>query len=222
MELEKKKEITKKAVELAIMNPSLSMRALAREVGGTTSTTLKKFFDTLLPKYFPDLLEQMKESKKMYMKQTEEEKYHKSRAYQKKRRELIKIEEANEVADYIIRHHATMKQAAIQFSRPVANLQRSLNLLRKENAQIREDLDRVFAENKNNYYQKLGTLTKDRIAMIRKCVNFINSHPEYSSLAVKSFRVFPIHLLAINCYTLVLQSKTGTLCKELGYENITN
>lgn len=222
MELEKKKEITRKAAQLAIQNPSLSMRGLAREVGDTTSTTLKKFFDTLLPEYYPDLLEQMTKAKESHQMQLAEEKYHKSRAYQKKRRELIKIEEANEVADYIIRHHATMKQAAIRFSRPVANLQRSLNLLRKENAKVREDLDRVFAENKNNYYQKLGTLTKDRIAMIRKCVNFINNHPEYATLAIKSFHVFPIHLLATNEYILTNQSKTGKMYKEIENESFSN
>lgn len=222
MELGKKKEITKKAAELAIKNPSLSMRALAREVGGTTSTTLKKFFDTILPEYYPDLALQIKESKELFQKKSEEEKYHKSRAYQKRRRELVKIEEANEVAEYIIRHHATMKQASSVFARPIANLQRSLNLLRKENAQVRQDLDRVFAENKNNYYQKLGTLTKERISMIRKCVDFINHHPEYSSLLIKSLHIFPIHLLSLDSYVLTSRSLTGTVSKERSYETVAN
>ena len=175
MELGKKKEITKQAAELAIKNPSLSMRALAREVGGTTSTTLKKFFDTILPEYYPDLALQIKESKESFQKKSEEEKYHKS-----------------------------------------------LNLLRKENAQVRQDLDRVFAENKNNYYQKLGTLTKERISMIRKCVDFINHHPEYSSLLIKSLHIFPIHLLSLDSYVLTSRSLTGTVSKERSYETVAN
>lgn len=222
MELGKKKEITKKAAELAILNPSLSMRALAREVGETTSTTLKKFFDTILPEYYPELALKMHEAKESFQKKSEEDKYHKSRAYKKRRRELVKIEEANEIAEYIIRHHATMKQASSAFARPIANLQRSLNLLRKENAQVRQDLDRVFAENKNNYYQKLGTLTKERILMIRKCVNFINHHPEYSSLLIKSLHIFPIHFVSLDSYVLTSFSLTGTVCKDRGYETTAN
>ncbi len=58
--------------------------------------------------------------------------------------------------------------------------------------------------------------------MIRKCVDFINHHPEYSSLLIKSLHIFPIHLLSLDSYVLTSRGLTGTVSKERSYETVAN
>ena len=168
MDISKRKEITKKAAELAIEHPELSMRELARQIGGTTSTTLKKFFDEILPEEFPDLKKQYDEAKENYKVDKERIEYESSAKYRRKKRQLVRIEETTSIADYIINEHATLQMAAKKYNLPIARIQRGINLLREANVEYDEKLDRIFEENKVNYYKKLGDLTKKRIEALKK------------------------------------------------------
>lgn len=168
MDLTKRKEIAKKAAELAIQEPNLSMRELARRVGGTTSTTLKKFFDELLPEYYPELKKEMDEAKENYKINKAKEEYESSAKYRRKKRQLVRIEETTHIADYIINEHATLQMAAKKYNLPIARIQRGINLLREANVEYDEKLNQVFEENKVNYYKKLGDLTKKRIEELKK------------------------------------------------------
>lgn len=168
MDLVKRKEITEKAARLSIEHPELSMRELARQVGDTTSTTLKKFFDELLPEYFPELKKALDEAKENYKVNKAKMEYESSAKYRRKKRELIRIEETTQIADYIIKEHATLQMAAKKYNLPIARIQRGINLLREAHVEYDEKLAKVFEENKVNYYKKLGDLTKKRIEELKK------------------------------------------------------
>ncbi len=168
MDSVKRKEITEQAARLSIEHPEMSMRELARQIGGTTSTTLKKFFDEILSVEFPELKKEYDLAKENYKTNKERIEYESSAKYRRKKRQLIRIEETAKIADYIINEHATLQMAAKKYNLPIARIQRGINLLREANVSYDEKLERVFEENKVNYYKKLGELTKKRIENLKK------------------------------------------------------
>lgn len=168
MDISKRKEITQQAALLAISHPELSMRELARQVGGTTSTTLKKFFDEILPVEFPELKKSYDEAIENYKINKARTEYESSAKYRRHKRQLVRIEETTSIADYIINEHATLQMAAKKYNLPIARIQRGINLLREANVEYDEKLDKIFEENKVNYYKKLGDLTKKRIEALKK------------------------------------------------------
>lgn len=192
MDLKEKKEIAFEAATMLIKEPNLSMRKVASRLNKCTSTTLKKIFDDILPEYYPDLKNEIVLAKNAYQEKIAREKYEASAKYKKQRRQLVKIEAASEYAKYIIENNATMQKVADYFNKPIANIQRSLNLLRAADKSVDMKLNQVFTQNKENYYKSLSGLTKEKIENIKRTVYYIGeSENSIRKIAVKDLKMSP-------------------------------